>query len=532
VSGAAISVTEASSTLLDDVAVNAGTLSVNSGGAISQVGGKTVTAGGLASFKSSGSGANGNITLNNSGNNFGSIALGSLSGAAVLVTEASSTFLDDVAVNAGTLSVNSAGAIGQVGGKTVTAGGLASFTTSGSGAAGNIALDNAGNNFGSIGLSSASGAAVSVTEASSTLLDDVKSGGTLGVTSGGDIGQVGGKTVIAGSTAAFTAPGGNSILLGNAGNTFGGPVFFSGNGGPLQNVTIRDSELDSQNHGTIFDITDISVIDTLSVNSSGGVTQSGNIVADKLQITAAGAVTLDVLQGTLVPANNQVNTIAGKVTGTGNSFSFRDLATLNIGTAGGVSGITTDNGNVALTADNMNILAAINTANGNDVPPFPTGDVLLQQITSGRNILLGGKDVNALSFTQPELENIKTRQLQVGNTDAGAVTGFNSVQKPTSIKDFIAVGNKTTISIASGQIAGLSAVTIPAPRLDTSTLSGGEVTGDDAAKLLPAGAIGTLWLQLRFPPVPEERYRIEDISKFTGGRVAAAGATAGPQTAK
>ncbi|HUR45555.1 MAG TPA: hypothetical protein VMZ27_06695, partial [Candidatus Saccharimonadales bacterium] len=415
------------------------------------------------------------------------------------------------------LTVTAGGAIGESG--PVTVGSLASFASSGAGGNGNIILNNGGNNFGSIALSSVSGSTVIVTEGSGTTLANVAvNAGSLTVNSGGDITQVPGDSIVVGGPTTLTAPGGNSVNVGNAGNTFNGPVNFAANGpGNLLNVFVHDT--------TDFDISGVTVDDTFSLTSegAGGVTQSGAINAPNLQVTAAGPVTLNGL--------NSVGTIAGKVTGPGNSFSFTDLSILTVGTVDGVNGISTENGNVTLTADQMNLASGIDTTAGIGVNP-KTGDVLLQSLNPNRDIVLGAKVPGKLSFSQDEVNRVTTDQLQIGNTDAGGISGFNTVTKPDSIKDFIAVGNGTTISIASGQIAGLSAVTIPAPRLDSSTFSGSQVTAEEAAKLLPAGAIGTLWLQVPFVQTPEDRYRLEDVSKWTGGRVAAAGTTTGPQTGK
>jgi filamentous hemagglutinin family protein len=548
-------------TLRDQNAINLGNLAVNgtlavtagglvdfTGAGVSTVGNVnvTTTAGGITDSGSGAlvvsgtatldAGAANDITLNNN-NNFNTVAI--VSGKNVTLNDVDAlTVGGNVTGNLGTssgagttfntlgvggsLTTTANGAIGENG--PVTVGGLASFSAAAG--SGNIILNDGGNNFGSVALL---GSFVSIAEGSGTLLDQVDAG-TLTVSSGGDITQVGGATINVAGAATFTAPGGaapggSSINIGNA-NTFNGSVNFAANtGGNLQNVTVQDT--------TPFDITAVTVNDTLSVTSGGGVTQSGNITADKLQVTAAGPVNLgpgptDPISS---PFANQVNVIAGKVTGSGNSFSFIDQNVLTVGTADGVAGISTENGNVTLTADTMNIADVINTADGIGVNP-KTGNVLLQPITTGRNIVLGTKDANALSFTQPELDKITANDLRVGNPNSGGVSGFNLVTIPPNVKTFEAAGNNTTISILSAQIAGLSAVTIPAPRLDTSTFSGSQITAADAAKLLPAGAIGTLWLQLPFVQEPEDRYRIEDVSKWTGGRVAVAGATTGPQTAK
>lgn len=160
------------------------------------------------------------------------------------------------------------------------------------------------------------------------------------------------------------------------------------------------------------------------------------------------------------------------------------------------------------------------------------GDVLLQPFTPGRDINLGSENVGALSFTQGELNQVTTDDLRVGNPSAGPVTGFNSVSTPTTVNTFEAVGNNTTITILASQVAGLSAVTIPPPKLDTTSFSGASISTDEAAQILPAGSIGTLWLLLPFPPAEEKHYVLEDQSKWTSGRIAAVGSTTGPQSPK
>jgi hypothetical protein len=284
---------------------------------------------------------NGNISLNNNNNNFGSLDLNSANGSLVSVTEAGPTALDTVAVNNGSLDVNSGGAITQVGAATITVGGQAKFTSTGAGANGNITL-NGNNNFGSVGLNSAHGS-VSVTEADSTTLDDSSVAVNLTLDSGGPITQSGGSAITVGGTTTLGASG-QDITLNNSGNSFKDVIFTS-----AHNVLIQD-----------------------------------------------------------------------------------------------VSGTPTEN------------------------PP-------------------------------------------------GAVTG--SVQV-----------NGGTASLLSQAIANLSQVNIPVPKLDAISYSGASISTDVAAQLLPPESVGTLSLQLPFPRERQSLYKIEDISKWTSGRLAAAGTTTGPQS--
>ena len=112
---------------LDNITVNGGSFIVSAGSAISQVAGKNISVSGLGGFISSGAGANGDIALNNAGNNFGSFGVISANGSAVSMREASDTALDTVTVNNGTLSITSAGGITQVAGRVITSGGAATF---------------------------------------------------------------------------------------------------------------------------------------------------------------------------------------------------------------------------------------------------------------------------------------------------------------------------------------------------------------------------------------------------------------------
>ena len=82
----------------------------------------------------------------------------------------------------------------------------------------------------------------------------------------------------------------------------------------------------------------------------------------------------------------------------------------------------------------------------------------------------------------------------------------------------------------SGALAGLSQINIPLPKLEAFNFSGANLTAEEAKKLLPEGSIGELFLQLPMPVVEEAKYKVEESSKWTAGRVAASGTTAGPQT--
>ena len=70
-----------------------------------------------------------------------------------------------------------------------------------------------------------------------------------------------------------------------------------------------------------------------------------------------------------------------------------------------------------------------------------------------------------------------------------------------SINQFIITGDDLFKVIVANQVALLSTVEIPGLRTDTTIFSGAQISADEATKLLEAGSIGTLWLQVNFFPV-------------------------------
>jgi hypothetical protein len=246
------------------------------------------------------------------------------------------------------------------------------------------------------------------------------------------------------------------------------------------------------------------------------VTQSGNIVAANLGVTSAGSVTLN--------SPNQVGTLAIDANGT---VEFREAnnVTLTVGTVGAVSGINSHNNDITISADDMNIVAAINSG---------TANTLLQPVTTGRDLHFGPTDIaNALNFNQDELNNITAHTLTIGSTSAGNVIGANTVSKPFTVDFFQIIGGTTVLNVQSlaGQLASFLAGTVlPTPRLQVASYSGGAIDLEEAAKMLPPGSIGTLFLQVPFVPVEEKKYKVEEVSKWTTGQIAASGTTAGPQT--
>lgn len=444
--GLSVQVSEGDSTALDNISVNNGSVTINSAGAISQVSGKTITVGLLASFNSTGLGLNGNIALNNSGNNFGSLGLSSANGNSVSVSESSATALDNISVNSGTLTINSGGAISQVTTKTITVGGLASFISSGSGAGGNITLDNLGNNFGSLALDSANGAAVSVHEASATALDDVSVGGTLAINSAGDITQVAGKTISAGGNSSFTAPVGNSINLGNSGNTLSGALSFLANGiGNLLNVTIFNT--------VGLNLQGLTIDGNLIANSGDAISQSG-----ALNVGGLGSFT-----STGSGANGNITLNDG-----GNNFGSLGLSSAN-GSAVSVTEAAGSGGTAGTLLDNVAVngtlaihaAGAINQVSGATINVGGLADFTSTGTGADGNIILantanGGNNFGSLglhSANGDEVGVLEASSTALDNVNLGSATGILIVG---SGGDLTQVASKT-ITVAGNTLFGAPA---------------------------------------------------------------------------
>ena len=100
---------------------------------------------------------------------------------------------------------------------------------------------------------------------------------------------------------------------------------------------------------------------TLSLISGGAVTETAGstITTTNLRVSSVGAV--DLTQ------NNDVTTLAGNVSGAGNTFGFVDTNGFAVGTVDTVTGLTTNNGTTQLrsTAGNIDINQPINVGTGN-----------------------------------------------------------------------------------------------------------------------------------------------------------------------
>ena len=267
------------------------TLTVVSSGAITQAGASTVTTGtGAVSFNSGAGGSP--ITLTNDNDFRGAVSLTNAGANDVAIKDVNALTFGAGAV-ARNLQANSAGTMafngvlsvaGNLqagsGGNPMTEGAAAALTVTGTtlltaGAAGNITLNTAGNNFGGE-VRVVSGNTVNLRDANTIAFGNGGTStisGNLTVTSAGAISQT--QPLNVAGTATFAPGVGNNVTLLDAANDFGGIAFTSGN-----TATMRDV------NGVVFGTTNVTALD---INAGGTVTQSGVVSATTLTADLTGA---------------------------------------------------------------------------------------------------------------------------------------------------------------------------------------------------------------------------------------------------
>ncbi len=395
-----------------------GNLSLTAGGAITQTGALIIP--GASSF-TTGSFA---ITLTNGANNFtGAVSLTNTGGSAIAITDANTIDLGTVNAS-GALNVNTTGAITDSG--TVIVTGTATLAA---GAANNITLDSASNNFSTVAITS--GNDVTLVDTNAIDLGASTVSGILDLTAGGTITQSGALVITGAST--FTLPGGNDVTLTNAGNNFGGAVsFVSNGGGNLNNISVVDT--------TAFDIQAITIDGNLSVTAGGPITDSGAIVVAGASTFAAGA-------GNDVTLNFAANNFNSVTVTSVNDVTLVDTNAITL-----TSIVTSGSGNVDVTAGGNILAGTVDAGTGNvtlnatggsilDSTSAVTGDVM--NFTAGAvagSIGVSGTPINTTA---------NTLNLTAGSGGAFiSNTGSVSLNAPT-------IGAGGSISIVSSGVLSL-----------------------------------------------------------------------------
>jgi hypothetical protein len=469
-----------------------------------------------------------------------------------------------------TLSLRSGGAVTETAGGSLVVTNLAAQGAS-------VALTGLANNVGTFAASS--GGPVAYTNLGALTVGTVD--GTAGISAGVTVAvatQAGSLTV---SSPVTTVVGGAQFNVGGANNTFtNNSVITSGLGGGVTVVADRMAlgapvgsqiiastggrvVLRAQSAGRLINLgsTTDAAANTLELSAAElntvtttGTLQVGSAAAGNVTVSAAiapaGVGTLDIETGggvsqsagaTVTVANlairaanavvlGQANDVAGgslaaSVSGAGQSFQFTDANSLAIGTADGLSGITTNGGAVLVGTNTGDLTVSANVsagpalivlaaggldsiftnaaaisnsvanpiavqgdrmalAAGSSITAAGGGRVVLEANTAGRPIDLGSAaDPNGtLNLSDAELKTVTTTGvLQIGQGTEGNVT-VSAAVAPTGVG--------TLSVIVAGGVAGPGGISVGNLRLSVGSavnLPGNNTVGTLAGAVATAG---------------------------------------------
>jgi hypothetical protein len=158
----------------------------------------------------------------------------------------------------------------------------------------------------------------------------------------------------------------------------------------------------------------------LTVDPNAYVETSGGAIT----ATAGGNFTMATSPGSLNEEFFSEGGAIGLTAGAGATMTL----TSNNSTA-----VSSSGGNISLTADFLNIGKTVNAGSGN---------VLIQPVTAGEQVSLGGAANGGLSLTNAELDDITAKTITIGDSSAGEVSLAGTIS-PTS-------GTNLTIDTGSG----------------------------------------------------------------------------------
>ncbi|MBX3669535.1 MAG: hypothetical protein KF778_14140 [Rhodocyclaceae bacterium] len=202
---------------------------------------------------------------------------------------------------------------------------------------------------------------------------------------------------------------------------------------------------------------------TLTASAGGAVNETGGaaVVADQLAVTAVNA-------SSLTSSGNNVAVLAANLSGAGAAFSYTDADSFKVGTAGSLSGVSTNAGNVTLTAlgtGDLTLAQSVSTA-GFGATSAPSGIVSLDASAGGAVNETGGAAIVA-------------DQLAVTAVNASSLTsnGNNVAVLAANLSGAGAAFRYTdTNSLTVGTVASLSGVSSNAGNVTLTALGTGDLT--------------------------------------------------------
>ena len=473
---------------------SSGSLTVNTGGDITQMG-AIVTGTGGSVFNAGGGGS---ITLTDVDNNFaGAVSLSVMRNGSVAIRDANSLVLSDVRVsptNPGTFSVTTNGALTQVAGTRIITGAGAATINAG---AGLIRLDNATNFFtGPTSLTNTGANNITIRDQGALVLSGVSmtptAAGALTVNTGGAISQTG--AIVTGMGASAFNAGANAITLDNIGNNFVGPTTLTNTG--ANNISIRDA-------GALI-LANVSTGGGLNVQTNSGLTQQANtsiVTGANAAVVingGAGAITLDNagnnFAGPTSLTNTGANNIAirdvGALTLAGVSMTSTAAGSLSVNTTGDITqlagtSITTGTGNVTFDA-NTGAIMLDNTGNdfrgavslineGADIVIRDSGDLLLDSV-----VMMSGLSDRP---NRPTFRSRVPGSLRVTTNGAITQTTGGRITLSMSGATFNAGAGEINLGNASNDFASFEAVSLSNTGANNITIRG--------SSALTLGAVST-----------------------------------------
>ena len=270
-------------------------------------------------------------------------------------------------------------------------------------------------------------------------------------TNGGDISIANGVTATANTFSFETFGVGNDVFVGSGAGT----VSLNAN---------NPTGVDFNAHTVVFNnnLTDsISTInDNIHVKArAGGVSGAGGITTSNLWIESDGAVNLT--------GSNLVSKIAADVINSGAAFNFNNAGALEVSSLFGVTGITTNNGNVNLTGQDIAINNVIDTTGGNLTIHSSYNPLNINADLAANNVTLstfdGDINLNAANITASGNVLINSGRDPLNSTvpNAGLVTIDGNITQTGASLATLDINADTNIIVAAGsQISSTNASNI------------------------------------------------------------------------
>ena len=537
-----------------DAGSASGTLTLNANGAISQNNGTTITASSLLAQGGAGSGDAASITLNRSGNAITTLTTANASGAITVRSDVATFTVADAAgqgitltnrngpgdltlsgtINAshggaGALTLNANGAVSQSGG-TITADTLLVRGEAGSGDAGSVSLNRAGNAITTLTSAAASGAVdvrsdvllFTVVAASGSAVTLTNNAVAADLTLTGAVGA-GGGTVTLNATGAIgqssgTLTAGHLVAQGGAGSGNAGSIALTqANAITTLDTAAATGTISVRSDVATFTVTDaagagITLTNNRSVPGNGALTLAGTVDAgaSTLTLNATGAISQSgghinaaslVVRGgagsgnaASIALNRTTNTITEltSAAATGAVSVYSDVATF---TAVAVSGV-----GITLTGtDALALTGTINagTSNGNTLTLNADGIINQSAGTVTANSVVARGTAgsgNATSLSLNQAGNAITTLTSAATS--GAITVRSDVAGNFSAADVAGLGITLTNNNGTGALRLTGTVNASAGGAGTLTLnanaaisqSGGSAT---ANSLVARGGAGS-----------------------------------------